>query len=79
MADVSSVHALENLWEEQRKSGGQIYFTGLQPQVERIFERTGLKESIGDDKFFWGADQAIMAVSKRTKPKPRRDLAAATD
>ena len=62
MADVSSVHALEHLWELQCERGGQMLITGLQPQVQRVLERSGLMAAIGPDKFFWSADQAILAA-----------------
>lgn len=65
MADVSSIHALEDLWEIQQKAGGQLYITGLQPQVERMLQRSGLTSSIGADRFFWSADQAILAAARQ--------------
>ena len=63
MADVSSVHALEHLWETQRASGGQLLITGLQPPVQRVLERSGLMAAIGPERFFWSADQAILAAA----------------
>jgi len=65
MVDVSSVHAFEHLWHQQRKAGGGglLLVTGLQPAVRRLFERTGLVNDIGEDAFFWSADQAILTVS----------------
>jgi sulfate permease, SulP family len=63
MVDVSSVHALEHLWEMQSSSGGQLLITGLQPQVQRVLERSGLMSAIGPERFFWSADQAILAAA----------------
>jgi SulP family sulfate permease len=60
MIDVSGLHALEHLWQRQLKKGGLLYLTGLTPQVQRMFERTGLIDLFGADKFFWSADQAIL-------------------
>lgn len=37
---------------------------GLQPQVARILERSGLMDALGPDRFFWSADQAILAASE---------------
>ena len=64
MADVSSVHALEHLWELQRHQGGQLLITGLQPDVYRVLEHAGLVQRMGKDKFFWSADQAILAAAE---------------
>jgi sulfate permease, SulP family len=63
MADVSCVHALEHLWDTQRRAGGQLLVTGLQPQVRRVMDRSGLVDMIGEDRFFWSADQAILAAA----------------
>jgi SulP family sulfate permease len=57
--DVSGLHAIENIWQHQLKQKGLLLITGLQPQVEKLFQRGGLIEKMGEDKFFWGADQAI--------------------
>ena len=63
MVDVSSVHAFERLAYQQRRAGGQLLISGLQPQVRSKFERAGLVEEIGEDAFFWSADQAILKAS----------------
>jgi SulP family sulfate permease len=57
--DASGLHAVEQIWEHQLKRGGLLYLTGLQPQVDNLFARAGLREQIGADKFLWSADQAI--------------------
>ncbi len=63
MLDVSGLHALEHVWQGQVKAGGLLYLTGLQPPVRRLFERAGLVAAMGEDKFLWGADQAILAAT----------------
>lgn len=57
--DASGLHAIEHIWHTQLKCGGLLFITGLQPQVYRLFERAGLIEGIGPDRFLWSADQAI--------------------
>jgi SulP family sulfate permease len=57
--DASGLHAIEHLWQRQLKNGGLLYLTGLQPQVQRLFERAGMVREIGAEKFLWSADQAI--------------------
>ncbi len=63
MVDISSAHAFEHLAREQRRAGGLLLISGLQPQVRRKFERIGLVDELGEDAFFWSADQAILKVS----------------
>ena len=73
MVDVSSVHAFEHLWQAQRTRGGELFVTGLQPHVRRLFERAGLVRLIGPDRFFWSADQAILrAVGSGSDAVPGR-------
>ncbi len=59
LVDASSLHAIEHAWREQTRHGGLLLICGLQSQVRQMFERAGLVEAIGADKFFWSADQAI--------------------
>lgn len=70
MVDVSSVHALEHIWHRQQRHGGHLLISGLQPQAQRILERTGLIDTIGSDSFFWSADQAILHASTHLLPQP---------
>ncbi|HEU0164263.1 MAG TPA: SulP family inorganic anion transporter, partial [Thermomicrobiales bacterium] len=63
MADVSSVQAIDHLWQTHRKQGGMVFVTGLQPQVRRMMERSGLIAAMGDGQFLWSADQALRVVA----------------
>jgi len=65
MVDVSCVHALEHFANVQREQGGLLLITGLQPQVRRVFERTGLVDALGHDAFYWSADEAIVTAKRR--------------
>lgn len=62
MVDASSLHAIEHFWREQVTHGGLLFVCGLQPQVRRMFERAGLVEAFGEDKFHWSALEAITAA-----------------
>ena len=45
--DASGLHAIEQIWQHQLKSGGLLYLTGLQVQPRSLLERTGLMETMG--------------------------------
>lgn len=62
MIDVMGVQALEQLVENTRHRGGKLLFSGVQPPVKAMFDRTGLTTLIGAEHFFWSADQAILAA-----------------
>lgn len=72
MVDVSSLHAIEHAWREQVAHGGVLLVSGLQTQVRRMFERAGLVEAIGADRFHWSADQAIGHASRLLAAGPVR-------
>lgn len=65
MIDVMGAQALTQIIEEQNQRGGDVYFSGVQPAVREMFNRTGLLKLVGDDHVFWSADQAIVAVHHR--------------
>lgn len=62
MVDASSLHAIEHFWREQVTHDGLLFLCGLQPQVRKMFVRAGLLEAMGEDKFQWGAIEAIDAA-----------------
>jgi hypothetical protein len=39
--------------------------SGVQPGVMTMLTRSGLDKLIGDENFFWSADQAIVAAEER--------------
>jgi SulP family sulfate permease len=68
MIDAMGIQTLEQIVERQHHRGGQICFTGLQPAVRDMFQRTGLIEKIGEANIYWSADQAIVALHANTEP-----------
>ena len=62
LIDAMGSQALAQIVEEQRRRGGTISFSGLQPAVREMFGRTGLLKTIGEEHIFWSADQAIVAI-----------------
>ncbi|HMO58583.1 MAG TPA: SulP family inorganic anion transporter [Roseiflexaceae bacterium] len=64
MIDVMGAQALTQIVEHQQQHGGMVYFSGVQPAVREMFMRTGLVALVGEERIFWSADQAIMAVHR---------------
>jgi SulP family sulfate permease len=62
LIDAMGAQALTQIVEEQRRRGGAVYFSGLQPAVREMFNRTGLLAEVGEQNIFWSADQAILAL-----------------
>ena len=58
-ADISGVQALSELCERLSSNNIQIYFSCVQPSVMEMFERCGMKQKLGEDKFFWSTDRVL--------------------
>src|SRR3954469_11667434 len=56
LIDAMGSQALAQIVEEQRRRGGTVCFSSLQPAVREMFGRTGLLKTIGEENIFWGAD-----------------------
>ncbi len=65
MIDIMGAQALTQIIEEQHKHHGEVYFSGVQPAVREMLNRTGVMELVGEERIFWSADQAIIAVHKQ--------------
>jgi len=60
VVDAMGIQALRQIVEEHHHRGGHVYFSGLQPAVRDMFDRTGLTKLVGEHRIFWDAAQAIM-------------------
>lgn len=63
--DVSGLELIEELWEKQRKCGGELLLAAVQPAVRTMLDRSKLTTEIGAHNFFWSADRAILAANSR--------------
>ena len=64
LADVSGVKVLQDLCVRLSQQEKAVYFTCIQPAVMEMFERCGMKEYIGEDKFFWSTDKVLSKLGK---------------
>jgi sulfate permease, SulP family len=63
LADISGVKILQDLCLQMANQDKEVYFTCIQPAVMEMFVRSGLKEYIGEDKFFWSTDEVLSKIS----------------
>jgi len=59
LVDAMGAKALREVVEEQRRRGGTVALSGVQPSVRAMLERTGLVALVGPENIFWSADQAL--------------------
>ncbi len=64
LADISGVKVLEDLCVRLSQQQKTVYFTCIQPAVMEMFERCGMREYIGEDKFFWSTDKVLSKIGR---------------
>jgi len=69
LADISGVKVLEDLCVRLAQQDKAVYFTCIQPAVMEMFERCGMKEYIGEDRFFWSTDKVLSRLGKISAKK----------
>ena len=62
--DATGLQALAEIVDRQHAGGGEVHFSGLQPSVARVIERSALGALLDRDRFHWSADGAIAAVHR---------------
>jgi SulP family sulfate permease len=65
LVDAMGVQALQQLIEEQHKRDGLVCFAGVQPAVREMFDRTGITDSVGKERIYWDAAQAIVQLHEQ--------------
>ncbi len=68
--DVMGVETLEAIVTRFRSMGGDVFLSGVQPAVRSLLDRTGFSARLGEDHFFWRADQAILEAERRQADQP---------
>jgi SulP family sulfate permease len=65
LIDTSGLQTMLALQEKLAHKGGTVMVAGAHDNVRRMMERGGVAAVIGEENFFWSADQAIVAAGKR--------------
>lgn len=63
-ADLSGVQVLEELCHKLKGENTGVYFSSVQPKVMEMFRRCSIVEEIGEENFFWSADQALDKIAQ---------------
>ncbi len=64
-ADMSGVQGLSELCERLSLSDISIYFSSVQPSVLQMFDRCGLTQDIGHERFFWSTDKVLAHIAQQ--------------
>lgn len=65
LIDTSGLQALNGLYEKLKQKGIHLMLAGLHDDIQRMLERGGVTTTIGEENFFWSADQAIVAAEQK--------------
>ena len=58
--DVSGAQAMLELCESLKSQGKTVACCGMTEAVRSYFDRAGITELLGEESYFWSADQAIL-------------------
>ena len=58
--DVSGAQAMLELCESLKAKGKSVACCGMTEAVRTYFDRAGITELLGEESYFWSADQAIL-------------------
>jgi SulP family sulfate permease len=61
--DTTGLVALEDIYRDLKRHDCRLLFSGLQPEVQTLLERTGLLDKIGLENCFETTDAAICALN----------------
>lgn len=62
LLDTTGIAAIEHLIHQLESEGRRVYLSGLTEPVRSYLERAGVTQSLGYDRIFWSAYEAIMAA-----------------
>lgn len=65
LIDTAGIEVIHRLHERLQKQGGTLMFAGVHDNVYNMMKRGGLVEAVGEKKFFWSSDQAIVKAEER--------------
>ncbi len=65
LIDTSGLQVLLSLRDRLTAKGGTLMLAGAHEDVRQMLKRGGLMEAIGENNFFWSADQAIVEAERR--------------
>lgn len=76
LIDTTGVQMFNELCEQLKARGREVMFAGVQPKVKTLMQRGGLVDLVGEEQFFWGVEQSIVAIEeKKMHPQNMRQEA----
>lgn len=64
LVDTTGTQFFGEVCESLYKQGTKVLFSGVQPKVMALMERSGVVEQLGEEHFFWSVEQSLMAIDE---------------
>jgi SulP family sulfate permease len=68
--DSSAIHGLEDLFEDCKKAGIGLYFTGVKGPVRDVLEKGGFATKLGEEHFFLSVHDAVLFIQDNQNRVP---------
>lgn len=65
LVDTTGTQFFEEICESLHMQGTKVLFSGLQPKVKSLMERSGVVEQLGENHFFWSVEQSLLAIEEK--------------
>lgn len=63
LIDASGIQTFEDLLIDAKENNVEFYFSGLQPDVDKLLLRADYKDKVGQSNFFRNAEEALIAIA----------------
>lgn len=64
LIDATGIQVFDEINDILSGKGIKMMFSGVQPKVKNLMERSGFVQRIGDEQFFWDVEQSLMAITE---------------
>lgn len=65
LVDITGTQFFGEVCEKLHSKGTKVLFSGVQPKVMRLMERSGVVEQLGENHFFWNVEQSLIAIDEK--------------
>ena len=67
--DTTGLVALQDIYQDLQRHDCRLLLSGLQPEVQKLLERTGLMDKIGRENCFETTDAAIYSLNPQLETR----------
>ena len=65
LVDTTGTQFFEEVCESLKEKGTKVLFSGVQPKVMSLMQRSGVVEQLGENHFFWSVEHSLLEIDKK--------------